>query len=70
MDFESVVAEIQSNFEYEQYHVERRDVGYEEAVLTMTPWSYSYGIPFELQIIYRDLHARPTDGAAASFPDI
>ncbi len=70
MDFESVIAEIQSNFEYERYHVERRYVGYEEAVLTMTPWSYSCGIPFELHVIYCDLFVRHTNGAGSSFPHI
>ena len=68
LDFESVIAEIQSNFEYEQYHVERRYVGHEEAVLTMTPWSHSCGTPFELHVTYRDLLVRPTDGAGANFP--
>ena len=57
MDFDSVISEIQSSFEYESYEVERRDVGYEETVLTMRPWSCESVIPFELHITYRHLVA-------------
>ena len=57
LDFDSVITEIQSNFEYEKYDVERRDLGYQETILTMLPWPRLSGTQFELHVTYRNLVA-------------